>query len=148
MSGSAGRCSPHRRDAQSQKEKQVLSGSTISEFVAEYYFYAFLAIIVMTVMGRRYGAAFRKKRVAVLIQAVSIFVLGSVAGLIAQYEGSDIYFVLALVVVAIVLAFPLRSRAFPYRRTCPSCGEQLDYKIIMFRDDHLCEKCQPAEEEA
>ena len=120
--------------------------TVVSEFIARDFFYVFLAIIFLTVYERKFGWSASRKRMATLIQGIAVFLVGSVAAGIMEFGGSDLHLLLAVLVIGAVVAFPLRSRAFPYQRTCPSCNTRLDYNTILFRDDNLCESCRPEAE--
>jgi hypothetical protein len=125
----------------------VLNGTIVSEFVAKNFFYGFLALVALTVYERRMGKDATRKRMASLIQAVAVFLMVVAASGVMEFGGSDLHLFGAILVIGVVLGTVLRDRAFPYRRTCPSCNAALDFKTIMFRDDHLCEKCRPKDPE-
>ena len=126
----------------------MINGMVVSEFIAGNFFYVFVGWILVTVYLRRFRRTSLRKRVAVLIQAVSIFLVFIAASAVVEFGGTDAYLLATVVAVGIVLATVLRKRAFPYSRTCPACGATLDFTTILVRDDNLCTKCQATVDEA
>ena len=100
----------------------MINGMVVSEFIAGNFFYVFVGWILVTVYLRRFRRTSLRKRVAVLIQAVSIFLVFIAASAVVEFGGTDAYLLATVVAVGIVLATVLRKRAFPYSRTCPACG--------------------------
>ena len=126
-----------------------MNDPVISQWIADLGIWPLIVMVFPTVfMFRKYSPDSSRKKMASLLHAIAVFLFTVSAALIAMLEGSDLYLLLSLAVIA-GAAYLLRDRMFPYRLTCPNCGHKhevftSDFKNIYFHDDHLCDKCRKA----
>ncbi|MDA3811758.1 MAG: hypothetical protein PF518_15675 [Spirochaetaceae bacterium] len=115
-------------------------GTTIViEFVIKYFYWAFLGWIFMTLIQRRHGNKGIKKRMAVLYQAIIIFLIMVYATILKMNELTDVYMIIAVIAVVMVLFF-YRKKILPYQFTCRVCGKRMTFERIFYYDDPLCKE--------
>lgn len=114
-----------------------MESQTIINFIAKYFYWAFLGWIFMTLIQRRHGNKGIKKRMAVLYQAILIFLVMVYATILKMNDLTDVYLVIAAIVVVLILFFG-RKLILPYRTTCRVCGKRMNFERIFFYDDPLC----------
>ncbi len=116
-------------------------------FVSAYFYYVFLGLILVTVMQRRRGAKGQVKRVAMLFQAIAVFLIFVASRTLAllEWPGWAFYVMVAVIGAGLYL---LRDRAFPYRLNCSSCGKRLEFNQVYFLDETRCPDCVAADVES
>ncbi len=114
------------------------------DFIADNFYYVFLAWIVLSLMQRRHRGRGDKKRTATLIQSVMIFIV-YIGAMVIREEGlEEKWIVIPLAIVAGILYF-FRSKVLPYERRCRNCGAKLNMNQIFMFDANLCADCDPDE---
>lgn len=74
---------------------------------------------------------------AVLYQAILIFLVMVYATILKINNLSDKYLIFALIAVILILVFA-RKFILPYKTKCRVCGDKLSFQRIFFFDDPLC----------
>jgi len=118
-----------------------INGLVVSAYIADLGVWPLVIVLIPNLLFRKYGQSAGKKRMSSLFQAISIFVITTVAAFMVEKQLSDKYLYLAVAVVAVVL-YIFRAKVFPYKLKCVECGAKLDYKAIYFMDDNLCDDCR------
>ena len=116
-----------------------MESQIVIDFVVKYFYWAFLGWIFMTLIQRRHGNKGIKKRMAVLYQAIIIFLVMVYATILKMNELTDIYLIVAAIAVAMVLFFG-RKKILPYQRTCRECGKKMSFERVFYYDDPLCKE--------
>jgi len=93
----------------------------------------------MTLIQRRHGSKGIKKRMAVLYQAIVIFLVMVYATILKMNELTDLYLIIAAIAVAMILFFG-RKRILPYQTKCRECGKRMSFERIFYYDDPLCKE--------
>lgn len=114
-----------------------MDSTIIIDFVVKYFYWAFLGWILMTLIQRRHGNKGMNKRMAVLYQAIIIFLVMVYATILKMNELSDIYLIIAAIAVVMVLYFG-RKKILPYQRNCRVCGKKMSFERVFYYDDPLC----------
>ena len=117
-----------------------MNGNTVSVWIAELKMWPLIVVLIPNLMFRRYGQAAGKKRMSSLFQAITVFLITTIAQLVAARGLTDNYLYIGVAVVAVLL-YIFRERVFPYRLSCAECDARLDFKTIYFMDDNLCTDC-------
>ena len=117
------------------------------DFIADNFYYVFLAWIVLSLIQRRYRGRGDKKRTATLIQSILIFVVYIGAMVIREESLEEKWIMVPLGAVAVALYF-FRSRIIPYQAKCRNCGTKLTMNQIFLYDANLCTDCDPDEKRA
>lgn len=118
---------------------QSMESQLIIDFVAKYFYWAFLGWILMTLLQRRHGNKGIKKRMAVLYQSIIIFLVMVYATILKMNELTDVYLIIAAIAVVLVL-FLGRKKILPYQMTCRICGKKMSFERILYYDDPLCKE--------
>lgn len=126
---------------------KMLNGVTISAWVVELGLWPLIIVLLPNLLFRRYGQGTGKKRWASLLQAIAVFLITSMAGLVLNFGLKDYHFLSGVFLVLVAL-FVFREKVFPYRLSCVSCNARLDFQTIYFRDDNLCLSCRSAQDES
>jgi uncharacterized membrane protein len=116
-----------------------MESTIIIDFVVKYFYWAFLGWILMTLLQRRHGNKGIKKRMAVLYQAILIFLVMVYGTILKMNELTDVYLIIAAIAVVMILFFG-RKKIIPYQRSCRVCGKKMNFERIFFYDDPLCEE--------
>ena len=117
-----------------------MESTIIIEFIMKYFYWAFLGWILMTIMQRRHGNRGAKKRMAVLYQAIIIFLIMVYANVLKMNELTDIYLIIAAIAVSLILFFG-RKKILPYQTRCRECGKRISFEHVLYYDDPLCKDC-------
>ena len=117
---------------------------TVTTFVAQRTLYLLLAVLVINMFQRRYQKTAQNKRFATLYIAILILALMVGTVLIVSFDLPDVLF-LPLLAVLILIGYRYRTKVFPFRLNCRSCGERLSGKRILFHDSNTCENCGQGE---
>lgn len=117
------------------------------QFIQDYFYYVFLAMILINfMMGRKKGIS-HTKRQAVLYMAIAVFILYMYNMLLIKHNLGDIYLLLYFAVVIPLYIF-LKKYLFPYTTTrCVKCGKRLSLNQIFYFDSVECETCNPPKTE-
>jgi len=116
---------------------QSMESQQIIDFIVKYFYWAFLGWILITVLQRRHGNKGIKKRMAVLYQAIVIFLVMVYATILKMNELTDAYLIIAGIAVVLVLFFG-RKKILPYQRNCRVCGKKMSFERTFYYDDPLC----------
>lgn len=108
----------------------------IVSFVAENFFWVFIAVLFVNLLQRRHQAEAQRKRFATLYLAIALFLIYTAAQTVVTYDVSAYYFVLAVVAVVAVL-YRYRAHTFPFRLRCRRTGKILNMETILFRDSNI-----------
>ena len=115
------------------------------DFIADNFYYLFLAWLVLNLMQRKHRERGSRKRTATLIQAILIFIV-YIGAMVIREEGLEPkWMMIPFAVVAVILYF-FRDRIIPYKRNCVSCGARLNMNQILLFDANLCSNCDPDEQ--
>lgn len=114
-----------------------MESQIIINFVAKYFYWAFLGWIFMTLIQRRHGNKGIKKRMAVLYQAILIFLIMVYATILKMNDLTDVYLIIAAIAVVMILFFG-RKKILPYHNKCRVCGKRMTFERIFYYDDPLC----------
>lgn len=76
---------------------------------------------------------------AVLYQAIVIFLVMVYATILKMNELTDIYLIVAAIAAAIIL-YVGRKKILPYQRTCRVCGKKMSFERVFYYDDPLCKE--------
>lgn len=117
----------------------------VSGFVVAYFYWLFIAILVVNLLQRKYRKEVLKKRAATLYIAVAVFLFYIYAYGVIHFNLSDL-FLLPYVAVAATLFTVYRRTLFPFAYRCRRCRQPMDYSRILYFDSNLCASC--AEREA
>ena len=114
--------------------------------IVDYFFYIFLAFIILNfMMGRRKDVIY-KKRTAVLYFSIFIFILYIYALFLKDKNLTDIY-LLIYFVITIPAYIVFKNYLFPFQLRCKQCNKFLSFDRIVYTDYKNCEKCEPANED-
>jgi len=120
-----------------QNNNLIMESQVVIEFVAKYFYWAFLGWIFMTLLQRRHGNKGAKKRMAVLYQAILIFSIMVYATILKMNDLTDAYLIIAAIVSVMILFFGRRF-ILPYKTRCRVCGKRMSFERIFYYDDPLC----------
>jgi len=112
------------------------STTIISNWIAENFFWVFIAILFLNMLQRRHNETASKKRFATLylgIAAFGVFVAGTS---IVEFSLSDIYLIPAVGIIGTVL-YIYRDHTFPFRLYCRETGKRLTWEEILYDDSNL-----------
>lgn len=112
----------------------IETGMVLSPWAAEHFFKIFLGVIFLNILQRRRQSQVGRKRMATLYLAIAVLVLMVVAQLNVSYNGSDVYFV-AAVIVAVLVVYRYRTYAFPFRLRSPRDGRRYSMDEVLFVED-------------
>lgn len=124
----------------------ILQSTILVEFVARYFYWVFLAILILNMTQRKHQKTAQKKRMATLYLAIAALVIYAGAEMCRQYALGD--GVMVAVILAVIAAVAiLRNHTFPFTLTCQCTGRRLDWNSILYRDDNCLPEPEPEEEE-
>jgi len=112
----------------------------VSAFVVEYFYWVFIAVLVVNLMQRKYRREVLKKRAATLYVAVVVFAFYIYAYGVIHFNFSDLLLI-PYVAVAATLFAVYRRVLFPFAYRCKSCRLPLDFNRILYSDSNLCSQC-------
>ena len=122
----------------------ILQSTILIEFVSRYFYWVFLAILILNMTQRKHQKTAQKKRMATLYLAIAALVIYAGAELCRQYALGD--GVMVAVILAVVAAVAvLRNHTFPFTLTCQCTGRRLDWNTILYRDDNCLPEPEFAE---
>lgn len=108
----------------------------IVAFVADNFFWIFMAILLVNVLQRRHQKTAEKKRFATLYLGIAAFFVYTGAQALIMYELSPYYFVPILALIVGVVYY-YREHTFPFRLRCARSGKLLNFETILFRDSNI-----------
>ena len=115
------------------------------DFIADYFYYVFLGLLVLNIIQRKYRERGVKKRGATLYQAILVFILYIGATVIREEGFEKKWIIIPLALIAVALYF-FRDRIVPYKTRCINCGAKLNTNQIFIYDANLCSSCDPYEQ--
>ncbi len=117
------------------------------DFIAKYFYYVFLGLILLTVIQRKYKGAGEHKRFATLIISILVFIMyiGALGIKIKQLNQG---WILLPFLIDLSLIYVLRSKILIFKKTCQSCGKKLSITDIIYIDSNICSECTDAEKPA
>lgn len=118
----------------------------VSNFIVSYFYWLFLAILVVNLMQRRYRAKAQRKRFATLYIAILVFVLYIYAFTLIRFNLSD-WLLLIYGGAAGVLIGVYRRAFLPFALHCVSCGATLPFDRVVYADNNLCADCEAKADE-
>ena len=119
----------------------------VSSFISEYFYYVFLAVLVLNLLQRKYRKDAAKKRSATLYLAVANSVVFVFAEAVVRFNLSELLLIPFGVVVA-GLCFYSRRVVFPFSLRCSECRQTLDFNRMVYSDSNLCLSCAEKRSEA
>lgn len=108
----------------------------IVTFVADNFFWVFIAILLVNLLQRRYQETAEKKRFATLYLGIAAFFVYTSAQALVMYELSPYYFI-PIVGLIVGVVYYYREHTFPFRLHCPRSGKLLNLETILFRDSNI-----------
>jgi len=112
----------------------------VSSFVVEYFYWVFIAVLVLNLLQRKYRREVLKKRAATLYIAVVVFAFYIYAYGVIHFDFSDLLLI-PYVAVAVTLFAVYRRVLFPFAYHCTSCRQPLDFNRMLYSDSNLCSQC-------
>lgn len=137
----------HGRRFPGMVSTMILQSTILVEFVAQYFYWVFLAILILNMTQRKHQRTAQKKRMATLYLAIAALVIYAGAELCRQYAFGDGVMV-AVILAVLAAVFILRDRTFPFTLTCQCTGRRLDWNSILYRDDNCLPEPEPEEDGA
>lgn len=114
---------------------------TAAYWVAENFFWVFVAILFLNMLQRRGQKRAEKKRFATLYLGLGAFAF-YVAGLIILELGlTDLLLIPSGLLILGVLYY-YRDQTFPFRLHCRETGERLSWEEIIYDDSNLSAKAK------
>ncbi len=111
-------------------------GTTVSFWVAENFFWAFLAILVLNVLQKRHQPRAGRKRFATLYIAIGALVFMVAGQTIVTFGGNDLMLLASLcIIIAVMVHF--RSHTFPFSLYSQRDGRKLTWQEILYLDEEL-----------
>ncbi len=117
-----------------------MESTKIIEFIIKYFYWIFLGLILLTFMQKKHGNKGYKKRMAVLLQAILIFLIMVYATILNKNNLTDKFLIPAVIIVTFILFFG-RSKILPYKFRCRGCGKRMNFEHIFYYDNPLCKEC-------
>ncbi len=114
------------------------------DFVAKYFYYIFLGLIILTVIQRKYKGLSENKRMATLIASILFFIM-YIGALGIKSKNLDQVWILLPLAVDLSLIYVLRNRLFIFKMNCQKCGKKLSSTDILYIDSNLCSDCAETE---
>ena len=124
----------------------LVTGTAIADFIVGLNIWPLVIMLVPYVLlFRKAGIGSQTKRVAHLMQSITVFLVMTAAALTRALSLTDLYFIGAVIALAVGVVL-LRARMFPYRTRCPKCGRRFaftaaDIRSVYVNDDNLCSDC-------
>jgi len=113
----------------------------VSNFIVSYFYWLFLAILVVNLTQRRHRGKAQRKRFATLYIAILVFVLYIYGFTLIRFNLSD-WFLLIYAGVAGILVGVYRRTFLPFSLHCVSCGATLPFDRVVYADNNLCRDCE------
>ena len=110
-------------------------------FIADNFYYLFIALILFNFFQRKQMGKGQRKRMASLIISIMVFILYIGAILITVKNLSHLWILLP-VAVDISLFLTLKNRIMIFRKNCEKCGGKLSYTEMLSIDSNLCSNCE------
>ena len=107
----------------------------IAAWVADTFYWVFIAVLVVNLTQRRHQSKAEKKRFATLYLGLAVFVFFILAQMIVRFGGADWMLVPAAVLV-LATVYALREHTFPFRLYSPVDGRRLTFQEILYDDNH------------
>ncbi|MFP4067863.1 MAG: hypothetical protein ACLFRR_04940 [Spirochaetaceae bacterium] len=117
----------------------------IVTFVAENFFWVFIAILVLNLFQRRHQHTAEKKRFATLYLGIAMFFVYTSAQMLVTYDMSPYYF-LPILAVIIGVVYRYRAHTFPFRLRCAKTGKLLNLETILYRDSNILPEAEESAE--
>lgn len=105
-------------------------------FLADQFYWVFLAILLLNVLQRRHHSKAVKKRFATLYLGAAAFVIFLMANAVVEY-GFPNWSLLVGIVAVIGVLYYFRSHTFPFTLRCQRSGKMLDFQTILYRDSNV-----------
>ncbi len=109
--------------------------SPIAVWVADTFYWVFIAVLVVNLTQRRHQSKAEKKRFATLYLGLAVFVFFILAQLIVRFGGSD-WMLIPSVLLIVATVYVLREHTFPFRLYSPVDGRRLTFQEILYDDNH------------
>lgn len=113
----------------------------VSNFIVSYFYWVFLAILVVNLMQRRHREKAQRKRFATLYIAVLVFALYIYAYGVIRFNVSEIFLLIYGVIAGLLIGF-YRKSFIPFSFRCQSCAKPLTFDRFVYADNNLCADCQ------
>ena len=104
-------------------------------FLADQFYWVFLAILLVNVFQRRHHSKAVKKRFATLYLGAAAFVIFLMANAVVEFGLPDWSLIFGIAAVILVL-YIYRSHTFPFTLRCRRSGKMLDFQTILYRDSN------------
>ncbi|MFP4300399.1 MAG: hypothetical protein ACLFQZ_00095 [Spirochaetaceae bacterium] len=118
----------------------------ISNFIAEHFFWVFLAVFFLNLLQKRRHERAQRKRFATLYLGSAVFLI-YVAGLsIVEFGLTDIWLLPVVLIVGGVL-YRYREHTFPFTLYCRETGQRLTWDEILYEDSNLSAEARRRHEE-
>lgn len=113
----------------------------VSNFIVSYFYWVFLAVLVLNLMQRRHRQNAARKRNATLYFAIFVFVYYVYAFGVIQLKLSEWFLLIYPAAIAVLVWF-YRRTFFPFSIRCLSCSKPLTFDRFFYADDNLCAECE------
>lgn len=110
--------------------------------IVDYFYYIFIAFIILNFTMGMKKSINHKKRSAVLYFSIFIFILYIYALILKNKNLNDIYLLVYFVFV-IPLYIIFKKHLLPFQLRCINCKRFLSFDRIMYTDYDKCAKCEP-----
>ena len=107
----------------------------IAAWVADTFYWVFIAILVVNLTQRRHQSKAEKKRFATLYLGLATFVFFILAQTIVRFGGRDWMLIPSAAFIAAAV-YVLREHTFPFRLRSPVDGRRLTFQEILYDDNH------------
>ena len=115
---------------------------SIINIIVDYFYYIFLAFIILNFFMGRKKAQIHQKRMAILYFTVFIFLLYTYAQILKHNNLFDLYLLLYFIVVIPVYII-FKKHLFPFQLRCKQCNKFLSFDRIMYTNYNKCKNCEP-----
>lgn len=122
------------------------STQVISNWIAEHFFWVFLAILFLNLLQKRRQGRAERKRFATLYLAIAVFGIYVVGLTIVEFGLSDILLIPAVLIIGGVLYY-YREHTFPFALYCRETGNRLTWEEILYEDSNLSAEARRRHEE-
>ncbi|TVR71347.1 MAG: hypothetical protein EA427_04510 [Spirochaetaceae bacterium] len=106
----------------------------MAEWAAEHFFKIFLGVIVLNLIQRRRAKRNGKKSMATLLLSLAVFLLMVIGQFVVVYGGSDLHFLAACLVVALLI-YRYRAYTLPFPIYSGKDGRRFTLEEILFVED-------------
>lgn len=107
----------------------------VSAWIADTFYWVFIAILVVNLTQRRHQHKAEKKRFATLYLGLATFVFFILAQTILGFGGRD-WMLIPSAGLIIAAVYALREHTFPFRIRSPQDGRRLTLQEILYDDNH------------